>query len=399
MKAGTIRSANVVLSVAKEPKRWIRPNSAMCPGSSGPFATLRLTAILLASLISGAAATEHPARLYVPNQDDATVSIIDLKSRKLVETLDLRRYGFADNARPHHVQVERDGSAWYVTLIGAGKVVKFDRSNKLVASATLEVPGLMTLHPSQDLMFVGRSMSAVNPPPRMAVIRRSDMKLLDEVDLLFPRPHGIVISPDGKRVYVASLGTNQLASVGVEDQDVQLVEVPGPAHGFVQAAVSPDGRWLAVTAELTDELMIFDLSSNPRMPRLWKTIPLPDGPFEPMFTGGGRWIYVTCLGGNRVALVDTQGWTLARVIEHEAFAQPHGIALSPDGQYVFVGNRHQLGGAHQHQGGNPTGKGTVVALCAATQTPANTIRVGNYAAGVGTPLTMGKAVPAPRPCR
>jgi DNA-binding beta-propeller fold protein YncE len=354
---------------------------------------------LLTSLTSDAVAQAKPAaRLYVANQDDATVSIIDVKSRKLVETLDLRRYGFADNAKPHHVQVEPDGSAWFVTLIGAGKVVKFDRSNKLLASADLEVPGLMTLHPTQDLMFVGRSMSAVNPPPRMAIIRRSDMKLQDEVDLLFPRPHGIVISPDGGRVYVASLGTNQLASVGVDDGEVQLVDVPGPAHGFVQAAVSPDGRWLAITAELTDELMIFDLS-NPRMPRLSRTLRLPDGPFEPMFTGGGRWIYVTCLGGNRVAVVDTRGWKVTRVLEHEAFAQPHGIALSPDGQYVFVGNRHQLGGAHQHQGGNPTGQGTVVALCAATQAPDRMLTVGNYAAGMGTPLGNGKAIPAPRPCR
>jgi YVTN family beta-propeller protein len=345
-----------------------------------------------------AASLAAQARLYVANQDDATVSIIDAESRKLVETVDLRRFGFADNAKPHHVQVEPDGSAWYVTLIGAGKVVKFDRANKLLASAELEVPGLMTLDPAQDLMFVGRSMSAVNPPPRMAIIRRSDMKLLDEIDLLFPRPHGIAAGVDGKRVYVASLGTNQIASVGVEDQDVQLIEVPGAAHGFVQAAVSPDGRWLGVTAELTDELMIFDLK-EPRTPRLSKTIALPDGPFEPMFTGGGRWIYVTCLGANRVAVVDTRSWKVARVLEHEAFAQPHGVALSPDGQYVFVGNRHQLGGAHQHQGGHPTGKGTLVAFCAANQTPAGAVTVGNYAAGMGTPLPIGKAIPAPRPCR
>ena len=123
------------------------------------------------------------ARLYVANQDDATISVIDAKSRRLIETLDLRRYGFADNAKPHHVQVEPDGSAWYVTLIGAGKVLKLDRANRVQASADLQVPGLMTLHPTEDLMFVGRSMSAVNPPPRMAVIRRSDMKLLEEIDL------------------------------------------------------------------------------------------------------------------------------------------------------------------------------------------------------------------------
>jgi YVTN family beta-propeller protein len=337
-------------------------------------------------------------RIYVANQDDATVSIIDAGTHRLLETVDLRRYGFADNAKPHHAQVEPDGKAWYVTLIVAGKVLKLDRSNKLLGSAALEVPGLMTLQPNGNLMFIGRSMSAVNPPPRMAIVRRTDMKLLDEVDLLFPRPHGIVTHPDGKRVYVASLGTNQIASVGVDEQDVELIDVPGPAHGFVQAAVSPDGRWLAVTAELTDELMIFDLS-DPRKPRLTRTLPLPDGPFEPTFTGDGRWIFVTCLSANRVAVVDAGTWKVAAVVEHPAFAQPHGVALSPDGQHVFISNRHQLGGAHQHQGGKPTGTGTVVALCAATRTPEQVLTVGNYAAGMGSPLSPGKAAPAPRPCR
>jgi DNA-binding beta-propeller fold protein YncE len=341
-------------------------------------------------------APAQAAWLYVANQDDATVSIIDLKTRALVETLDLRRYGFGDNAKPHHVQVEPDGSAWYVTLIGAGKVLKLDRANRVLGSADLQVPGLMTLHPSQDLMFVGRSMSAVNPPPRMAIVRRSDMKLLDEVDLLFPRPHGISTHPGGERVYAASLGTNQIASVGVADGEVRLVDVPGPAHGFVQAAVSPDGRWLAVTAELTDELMIFDLS-DPSEPKLVHSIPTPDGPFEPLFTGDGRWIFVTCLGANRVAVVDTRDWRVGSVLEHEAFAQPHGVALSPDGQHVFIGNRHQRGGTHDHHGGKPTGTGTVVAICAATRAPEAVSKVGNYAAGMGTPLP--RRVPSPRPCR
>lgn len=343
-----------------------------------------------------APAPAQDARLYVANQDDATISIIDGKTRALLETLDLRHYGFGDNAKPHHVQVEPDGSAWYVTLIGAGKVLKLDRANRIQASTDLQVPGLMTLHPTRDLMFVGRSMSAVNPPPRMAVIRRSDMRLLDEIDLLFPRPHGIAAHPGGERVFVASLGTNQLASVGVADGEVHIVDVAGPAPGFVQAAVSPDGRWLAVTAELTDDLMIFDLS-NPREPKLARTIPMPDGPFEPLFTGDGRWIFVTCLGANRVAVVDTRDWGVPTVLEHEAFAQPHGVALSPDGQHVFIGNRHQLGGTHDHLGGKPTGTGTVVAICAATRTPEAVVKVGNYAAGMGTPLPQ--MVPAPRPCR
>jgi YVTN family beta-propeller protein len=349
-------------------------------------------------LILAAAPLAGQTRIYVANQDDATVSIIDAKTQRLLETLDLRKYGFGDNAKPHHAQVEPDGSAWYVTLIGAGKVLKLDRSNKVLGSVDLEVPGLMTLQPEGNLMFIGRSMSAVNPPPRIAIVRRTDMRLLDEVDLLFPRPHGIVTHPRGTRVYVASLGTNQIASVGVEEQDVELIDVPGPAHGFVQAAISPDGRWLAVTAELTDQLMIFDLTDS-RKPRLSRTIALPDGPFEPTFTGDGRWVFVTCLSANRLAVVDARTWKVSSVLQHAAFAQPHGVALSPDGQRVFISNRHQLGGAHQHQGGKPTGTGTVVAFCAATRQPEQVLTVGNYAAGMGSPLPLGKAVPAPRPCR
>jgi YVTN family beta-propeller protein len=354
--------------------------------------------LLVASCAKPRADTAAPAestRLYVANQDDATVSIIDPGKGAVVETVDLRRYGFGGNAKPHHVQVEPDGNAWYVTLIGAGKVLKLDRSNRVLASADLQVPGLMTLHPTEDLMFVGRSMSAVNPPPRIAMIRRSDMRMVDEIDLLFPRPHGITAHPGGQAIYVASLGTNQLASIGVDEGDVRIVDVPGPAHGFVQTAVSPDGRWLAVTAELTDELMIFDLT-NPREPKLTRTVGMPDGPFEPLFTSDGRWIYVTCLGANRVAVVDTRTWQVPEILAHEAFAQPHGVALAPDGQHVFVGSRHQLGGTHDHRGGKPTGSGTVVAICAASRTPDAAIEVGNYAAGMGTPLP--RRVPAPRPC-
>jgi YVTN family beta-propeller protein len=356
----------------------------------------RWVAALAALLVAGPPALQ--AQLYVPNQDDATVSVIDATTRRLLRTVDLRRYGVGDNAKPHHVQVESDGSAWYVTLIGAGKVLKLDPSNKVLGSVDMEVPGLIALHPSKDLMFVGRSMSAVNPPPRIAVIRRSDMTLLDEVDLLFPRPHGIVVHPGGEVVYVASLGTNQIATVGVDQGEVRLLNIPGMAKGFVQAAVSPDGRMLAITAELTDSLLVFDLS-NPLIPKLVRGLRMPDGPFEPAFTPDGRSIFVTALNANRVAVVDTRRWSVRVLPEHPGFGQPHGLALSPDGSRVFVGNRHQLGGVHDHAGGRPARTGTVVAICVESRNVDTVLSVGHYAAGLGmTPARPGAAAP-PRPCR
>nr|AHN97874.1 hypothetical protein [uncultured bacterium lac127] len=342
--------------------------------------TARLCGAALAALLLQAPPVA--AQLYVPNQDDATVSVIDPASRRLLRTVDLRRYGVGDNAKPHHIQVEPDGSAWYVTLIGAGKVLKLDRNDRVLGSAGMEVPGLIALHPSKDLMFVARSMSAVNPPPRMAVIRRSDMTVLDEVDLLFPRPHGIVVHPAGEVVYVASLGTNQIAAVGVEQGEVRLVNVAGSPHGFVQLAVSPDGKLLAATAELTDSLLLFDLT-RPEAPRLLRGVAMPDGPFEPTFTADGRTIFVTALNANRVAAVDTRSWSAAVLPEHAGYGQPHGIALSPDGLHLFVGNRHQAGGVHDHAGGRPTAPGTVVSICLASRSVDTVLSVGNYAAGLG----------------
>jgi YVTN family beta-propeller protein len=358
------------------------------------------TAALAPAFVALLAAGPRPlrAQLYVPNQDDATVSVIDPGTLRLLRTVDLRRYGMGDNAKPHHVQVEPDGSAWYVTLIGAGQVLKLDPSDRVLGSVDLEVPGLIALHPSKDLMFVGRSMSAVNPPPRIAVIRRSDMTLLDEVDLLFPRPHGIVVHPGGEVVYVASLGTNQIASVGVDRGEVRLVDVPGMAKGFVQAAVSPDGSMLAVTAELTDSLLVFSLA-DPAAPTLARGLAMPDGPFEPAFTPDGRAIFVTALNANRVAVVDTREWSVSVLPRHAGYGQPHGIALSSDGSRVFVGNRHQTGGVHDHAGGRPTGTGTVVAICAESRNVDTVLRVGHYAAGLGmTPARTGASA-APRPCR
>jgi YVTN family beta-propeller protein len=349
---------------------------------------VRLAALLLIGVATPVAA--QSARLYVANQDDATVSIVDQSTRTVVETLDLAKLGYGPNAKPHHAQVEPDGRFWYLSTIGAGKVLKLDRSNRIVGSVDLEVPGLLALHPTEDLLVVARSMSAVNPPKRIALIRRSDMKLLEEVEVFFPRPHGLVIDPRGKHVYVASLGVNQLASIRLEDGHSELVDYEGPSQTFTQLAVSPDGRWLAATAETGDQVVIYDIA-DPEKPKLARTIPMASGPFEPVFTHDGRWLFVTNLRANKVTAVEVATWAVKSVIESPGFGQPHGVGLSPDGRWLWVSNRHQSGGAHDHEGHKASQPGTLVAICIPTRTAEAVLPVGNYAAGIGA------AVPSKRP--
>ena len=134
--------------------------------------------------------------LYACNQGTAVVSVIDMEANVVIRTVKLQPLGFTENSRPHHTAVEPDGSFWYVSLIGDDKVLKFNRDNELVAQTDFERPGMLALHPTQDLLFVGRSMKAVKPPQRIGMIQRSDMTI-EEIDVFFSRPHALAIHPDG----------------------------------------------------------------------------------------------------------------------------------------------------------------------------------------------------------
>ena len=187
LRPGLVLAA-LILGCASAPgARESQPAAGASPAPAGPF-------------------------LYVANQNGASVSILDLGERAEVARVDLQALGFGPNAKPHDTAVDPDGGHWYVTLIGENRVLRFDRSNRLVGQLEMEGPGLVVTHPTRDLLLVGRSMTAVDPPSSIALIRRSDMTLLDEVDVLFPRPHALAAGRDGRWAYTASLTANRIAA-------------------------------------------------------------------------------------------------------------------------------------------------------------------------------------------
>src|SRR5690606_31016984 len=215
--------------------------------------------------------------LYVCSQDAALVSVVDMETNLVIRNVDLQEHGFSADARPHHVAVEPDGSYWYVSLIGDSKVAKFDRSNRLVAVATIETPGMLAVHPARDLLVAGRSMTAVNPPASLGFLRRTDLHV-DEVPVVFPRPHALLFSPDGRYVYTASVSQNEVITVDVETQDVTFTSLGGGmAQSLVQFGLAPDGRTLYLSAEMTGQLHVFDLT-DPARPALRQSIDVGSRP-------------------------------------------------------------------------------------------------------------------------
>jgi YVTN family beta-propeller protein len=332
-----------------------------------------------------------PSYLYVANQAASSVSVIDMATDRVIRTIDLTSLGFTRDAKPHHVAVEPDGSFLYVSLIGDGFVIKLTPGGELRGKAEFETPGMLALDPHSDRLWVGRSMMAVSPPQRIGIIDRDDMTI-DEVGVFLDRPHALALSNDGRLVYVGSLAENRFAVLSPDEEGIELRSVEGPTHVFVQFAVSPDGRWLAVGGEVSGKLLVFDLA-YPTNPRLVESMDVAPMPWHPVFSPDGARLYFGNQGANLVTVVRTSDWTVEKVIASSAFAEPHGIAISPDGAKLYVGNRNLKGpaaggmdhAAMGHDAGPDDGRtGRVVVIDTGTLEVTGTIDVGRYASGMGT---------------
>ena len=325
--------------------------------------------------------------LYVCNQSDATVTLIDTKTNTVVGLVDLTTLGFSKNAKPHHIAVEPDGSHWYVTLIGENKIVKLTRDNRVVATATFETPGMLSLHPTQDLLFVGRSMTAVNPPKRIGVVKRSDMSI-DELGVIFPRPHAMALDASDNTVYTASLATNQMAAIDVTTERVNIVEVGGKQHALMQFALSPDGKTLVASGELSAEVLVFDVTDRLN-PKFVRSYGVDAQPFDPVFTPDGRYVVLGNKAANTISVIDLQKYQVSK-LSGNGIAQPHGTAVSPDGRWIYVSNNNLNvpAGSGQHAGHAgtpapaPAGAGTVVVIDAQSKRIVKVIEVGHNASGI-----------------
>ncbi len=327
-------------------------------------------------------ATEGGSRLYVCNQDDATVTVISTQTNAVVETVDLTAHGFSAGAKPHHVVVEPGGAFWYVSLIGADRVAKFDRANRLVGSAPFEAPGMLALHPTENLLYAGHTMSVVDVPQTVAVIRRSDMALVETVSVPLARPHGLAVRPAGDVAYTGSLSENRLAAIAAGTNAVTLADVGGAPQVYVHFAIAPDGGAMYVTGQASGQVQIFDLS-DPVQPAPAGSIGVGAAPWHPALSADGRRLYVPNKADNSVSVIDTEARVVETTIRGRGLAQPHGSALSPDGRFLYVSNNNTEGAYTPSD--LASGVGTVAVIRTATLEIEAVIEVGRNPTGIGTP--------------
>ncbi|MGV3711014.1 MAG: YncE family protein [Gemmatimonas sp.] len=306
----------------------------------------------------GAKASVASAKLYVTNQGASSISVIDQQKLTVDTVIDLTKIGFTANSKPHHAIAEKDGSFWYATLIGDGQVLKFDRNNKLVGKVPMETPGLLAIDPVADSLYVGRSMTAVNPPKSLGVIKRSSFTMVEEQEIQIPRPHALVTSKDGKWVHAASLAENRFASLETATGQVMLTTLPGATRSMVQFTVSPDGSRMVVGGELSNTVMVFDITKRPPYAPIAE-FAVKGKPWDPVFSKDGKKVYFSQFADTTVSEIELATGKVLRTFSGR-LAQPYDMIMRADGKYLFVVNQNTGGvkpgaSAHDHMPGMASG--------------------------------------------
>jgi len=360
---------------------------ASCETIRHPAFGMRLIAPAIAALCVACGPSSGPGSVapaprdlvYVANEASGVVSVVDPVSGS-VQVVDLKAMGYGDNPRPHQVVVEPDGSRWYASLIGANRVLAFDRSNRVVDSATFETPGLMVLGRSGDL-WVGRSMSAVNAPPRVGRIETDGFDI-EELEVFTPLPHALAMDPEGRWAYTGSMHERTLVEIDTKTGRAELTRLSDSetrANGLAHYGISPDGRTLVATSDQAGTILAFDASAPPTL-RLIREVPVGPQPWTPAFSSDGREVWVTVLGADEVVVVDTRSWSVSGTVRHPAIAEPHGLVVSPDGSRVYVASRNTSGEYRGTRFG--ANAGTLVAIDTRTREVVGVWEIPHYGAGV-----------------
>jgi YVTN family beta-propeller protein len=140
-------------------------------------------------------------------------------------------------------------------------------------------------------------------------------------------PLGIVVSPDGTKVYVANAGGTVSVIDTASNNVTATVPVGNCPYGI---AVSPDGTKVFVTSE--SKVSIVDTSSY----NILGTVNVGNLPIGIAVSPDGKRVYVanSDYDSKNVSIIDTSTYSIVGNVSIGNF--PIGVAVSPDGEKVYV---------------------------------------------------------------
>ncbi len=238
-------------------------------------------------------------RAYVSNEDDGSVTVLDLGRLAVLATLEVGK-------RPRGLALSRDGATLYVVVSGLPKCpppIPQEQCEKLPRD------------PQADGVAVVDT----------ATLRRT--RLLKGVS----DPERVEVSRDGRSLFVTDEDTAGLSVLDAARGTLRARIAVGREPEGVRA--SPDGRWVLVTSESDDSVAVIDVRTHTVRSR----VAVGKRPRDLAFTDDSRTAYVSGEGDATVyRLALTGNPTAAPFLQLRPEARPMGVALDEKRGRLYV---------------------------------------------------------------
>lgn len=240
--------------------------------------------LMLASLFAALSASVEAGTLVVANKAEATASLVDVVSGRVVATL-------PTGEGPHEVAVSPDGETAVVTDYG-------------VRGAP------------------GSTLTVIDLPGR---------KVAKTIDLgEHTRPHGVAFLPGGDRIAVTAEGSRSLLVVDLEAGTVEKAISTG-AEVSHMVALAPDGSRAYVANIGSGSATVIDLAGGTKV----GDVATGEGAEGIAVTPDGG-IWVTNRAAGTVTRIDPESLEVVATLESPGF--PIRAEVTPDGRHLLVTN-------------------------------------------------------------
>jgi len=307
--------------------------------SSKPF-KLRSFALAVSLILATASTAVPAATLVVANKAEATVSLIDLASGEVVATL-------PTGDGPHEADVSPDGRRALITNYG----VRGKPGNSLTL---IDLPGLRVVKTitlegysrPHGVEWLDDHRAAVTAEDQRALLVVDVDKGVVEkaIDTAQEVSHMVAPTADGKRAFVANIGSGSVTAVDLEAGE-RIKNVP-TGDGAEGIAVTGDQVW--VTNRAADTVTVLDATTL----EVLKTMDCEGFPIRAAATPDGAHVLVTRARAGDLAIFSTQNLGEMRRVdlglkvadtENRLFGDrfgdssvPIGIVVASDGKRAFV---------------------------------------------------------------
>jgi len=361
-------------------KTWLR-GAALAALAAGLSATAARAQLLIVGNDEKITLGDDGKQVFHPPGKD-TVTILDIHDRekpKVVANLPMINslVGPPTNLAITHDQRlalvansldwQKDGDNW--KDVPGNKVFVIDLTVKPPAQiAAVEVgkqPSGMAINAAGNLALV---TNFADDTVSVLTMDGMNVKAADTVSVAGPgdhptptKPTAVAITPDGKHALVTLSAANQVALLDIDGTKVTRAQVDGKPYAIttglrpLNVQITPDGK-LGLVDDMNggqdgqmDTTSVIDMTQNP--PRVIDQVGVGDGPEGLAVSPAGGYAASPILNGSGVSksaffhhdhgyaqLLKITGKEVRRVGTAEVGGLPEGIAFSPDGRYLYVGN-------------------------------------------------------------